>query len=285
MELTTEAIHRLLAYIAAVEDQGYRLSEHEARTYWEATRWPRGLKGVLAGVYGAKEPTNAAELGWIRTDERGHTRITKLGRAVLGALEQADVAEEPLNLVLRADDPIAYAQVISRIAKFDEPLLVDPYFKLDHFLHVVHNTTASRLLMGPDGDVAGLSTALATSLPHDRAFVIRVSKEVHDRYIIPPSGALDMIGTSLSGVGKGKPSAIIQVEPPTVDVIRRLNEDLWNRATVLESPTSPDGAAEAEKEVSASGGSSRRRRRRSSARTINSEPFEPPRDSSNGGED
>jgi hypothetical protein len=239
VRITSDTAHRVLTYIAAVTDQGHRLSVRAANAYQRAAAMasrPRGLMGLVT-IFGDPEaaPGNLQDLGWAWVDGENNVWLTSLGRAVLRALDQQEVeGDEPFDVVLNAEDPLAYPQVISRVAMHKDALLVDPYFKLEHLLHVVHNTTASRLLTGPKADLPGLSTALSSSLPADRKLEVRVSEEVHDRYIIPSSGPLDMIGTSLSGVGKGKPSAMIRVEPPAADAIRGVCEDLWDRAKPLE---------------------------------------------------
>lgn len=248
MRITTESVHRSLAYVAAVSGQGYQLSVEEFNSYAEATQSAGhygGLFSVMAslGHPGLRErpPTNPQTVRWLVEDPPGYVSLTPLGRAVLRAMDQQEVEDTPLDVVLDTEDRFAYAQIIHRIAQYEEPMLVDPYFKLDYLLHVVQQTSTARILIGPKADVAGLSAALS-NLPPDRKLEIRLSDEFHDRYVIPPGGSIDMLGTSLSGVGK-KPTAFVRVNPPVADEIRRTHEELWMRAQPLEVPESSGDTA------------------------------------------
>jgi hypothetical protein len=242
LRITTESVHRSLAYVAAVSGQGYQLSVEEFNSYVQATQTAGhygGLISVMAslGHPGLREraPTNPQVVRWIAEDPPGYVSLTPLGRAVLRALDQEELGEDtPLDVVLDTEDRFAYAQIIHRIAQYEEPMLVDAYFKLDYLLHVVQQTSTARVLIGPKADVAGLTAALS-SLPPDRKLEIRISDEFHDRYVIPSGGSIDMLGTSLSGVGK-KPTALVRVNPPVADEIRRTHEELWMRAQPLEMP-------------------------------------------------
>lgn len=68
-----------------------------------------------------------SRLMWL-TVEEGRVRVTSLGRAVLGSLEQASFEEEfPVAVVLDEGDPLATPRVIGQIAEVGPCALIDPY--------------------------------------------------------------------------------------------------------------------------------------------------------------
>jgi hypothetical protein len=89
-----------------------------------------------------------------------------------------------------------------------------------------------------------------------REFAIRVSGEVHDRFIIPVGGSVDALGTSLNGVGK-KFTVMTTLDAPVADIIRSKHEELWRaskpveiaaveivtQATDTTSPAQPNGGS------------------------------------------
>ena len=70
-------------------------------------------------------------------------------------------------------------------------------------------------------------------MPRQLEVLLAPSGKMHDRYLIPVDGPVDMLGTSLNGVGK-RPSALVEVHTGS-DEIRRLHEDLWAAARPLDT--------------------------------------------------
>lgn len=198
--IADEVTHQALAYVAAVTRQGYALTVPELEAFAQHRR-QRAVGGLYSLVlsnprdlYAVKSvPSVMRELGWVNVSG-GRVSPTALGLAVLRALDEEAVAEGIVT-VLPADDPIAYAKVINAIAGRGKGMLVDPYFRLDDLPYVQHYTEIERLMVGPRADVKGLAVA-AETVQLGRPFEIRVSDEIHDRFVIPDSGPVDHLGQS-----------------------------------------------------------------------------------------
>jgi hypothetical protein len=251
-----------LAYVAAVSRHGHHLSVKEFEVYvaspMRKSGQPWGLdalammKGIMLG------PSESVlrwlgRPGWLGIDDRRGVILTPLGSTVLRALDEADVEPDVSVSIAPSDDTLAYPRVIGLIAERGPgPYLVDPYFRLESFPHVLHYTGVTRLLVGPQADCEELAVAIET-LPKERLLEIRVSSSVHDRFVIPESGPVDHLGTSLNSLGT-KLTVTAQIGPPAADAIRNEVERVWGTSRAVqeiatktpgkESPDSePAGAA------------------------------------------
>jgi len=241
LRIASEEEHRALAYVGAVRQQGYALSKREFEAYVST---PRGQFWALRQAFSrsASYPSEPLlerlkRMLWLSSSDDG-LHLTDLGAAVLQAMERADLESEvPTEVVLSADDPFAYAKVVAKLGLQESPMLVDPYFRLAQFADIVYYTTVSRLLVGPKADVPGLKLAIR-DLPPDRTLDIRQADAVHDRFSIPSSGSIEMLGTSLNGVGK-KTTVLVPIEPPIADQIREAHETLWAEATPVMEDAAP----------------------------------------------
>jgi hypothetical protein len=207
---------------------------------------------ALGSVYGPGESftTYLQRVGWLGSDGE-HIALTALGAIVLRELDQREVQSDvPLQVVLNAEDPLAYARVVERYATHGEALLVDAYFRLDDLMYILNQTQVTRLLTGTKprkegrARVAGLATAISRQ-KIGRPFAMRTTDEIHDRFFIPTTGPVESVGTSLSGVGK-RFSMMVTIEPPVADAIRTGMEGVWDRADVVEIPELPPEASSAE---------------------------------------
>jgi hypothetical protein len=246
MKLVSETAHRALTYVALVRRQGYRLTDKELEAFIRqpdryGPTWDISGMAAVFDKLGAIVKTLPGEtvaewlvrLNWLAIDGN-HVEITKLGSAVLrGADEQEIETELPLRIVLDPEDPLSYAKLIGRIADVGDALLVDPFFGLDQLLVILQSTSVTRVLVGPKTKTGTLAAAL-TSMTLPRNFTIRVSGEVHDRFIIPSAGAVDALGTSLNGVGR-KFTVMATLDPPVADAIRSKHEELWRAAKPVET--------------------------------------------------
>lgn len=260
MEILKPYEHRRLAYIEAVQLQGYTLNVREfhnfsvspsrrpGRTSWTATR---KLTASIAQAFSRmpveviEEPESVLDyfrrVGWVDTPPAASrtpgspVRITDLGVAVLRHTEAADTeGVSEMTVVLDPSDPFSYARVIGRIAALGEAMLVDPYFGLDQLSHIAFRTEISRVLTsyGKESELAGLATALDT-IDLDRDFDLRVvdRHEIHDRFVIAGE-SVHFIGTSLSGIGK-RPSVMGQLHGSTARAVASLHEQIWESADRL----------------------------------------------------
>lgn len=251
MELTNEISHRALTFVVSVVDQGYYPTLSELELYTENVG-PRGATLRIPGLVrfvetyqkamGGQPPEKTHQwllrIQWLKIGpEETRVDITPLGRAVLRALNQQDVESDvALQVALEPSDSLAYAKVIGRIAQQGRALLVDPYFKMEHILHIIQQTAVERILVGeqlPKNERAQLAAAVDT-LVIERPFEIRMASanEMHDRFIIPEAGPVETMGTSLTGVGK-KLTVMQSINPPTADGIRDSYLKIWANAEVL----------------------------------------------------
>lgn len=235
MRVADESAHRGLVYVAAVTRHGYRLSPQEFEAYMASPRRKAGFDPVamMRAVMAPPESTLAwmHRVGWLQLD-RGAVTLTPLGSAVLRSLEEEDVEPGASVSIATTDDALAYPRVIGLIAERGEALLVDPFFRLESWLHVLNYTSVSRLLIGPNADCEALAVA-AETLPEGRELEIRVSADVHDRFVVPESGSVDHMGTSLSGLGK-KLTVSAPIAPPAADGIRSEVERAWGTAAPVQ---------------------------------------------------
>jgi hypothetical protein len=261
MEIASPEAHRALVYVNAVNSHGYELSVRELVAYMAAPEpmvtgglgqfVTASLYQALEGAFATKKeslPEWLSRLGWLSTEGSAGSvvRVTELGRAVLLHLNDSELqSDTTLSIVLDPDDPFSYARVIGTIASHDDALLVDPYLRLDQLPHILYQTSITRILTSTaisKQDRAGLAVALSTH-NLDRDFDIRAADRnaVHDRYVIPPSGPIQMLGTSLSGVGK-RPSALVTLTTPA-DSIREMHERIWDESPSLRpaEPAVEDG--------------------------------------------
>src|SRR5207247_1889761 len=88
---------------------------------------------------------------------------------------------------------------------------------------------------------AELSTHLE-SITIDRPFEIRASDRIHDRFVIPESGPVRLIGTSLNGVGNKLSVSLLLLDVAS-SAIRAEYRDAWESARVV-ATTRPVESAE-----------------------------------------
>jgi hypothetical protein len=171
--IATEAEHRALAYIAAVNRGGAMPSSMELVAFMSG-----GFFGSGA-VWWTELPLKFANLGWVMPGISVGLRLTDVGTAVLRQLDQQEKEEAPevLELVLDPSDRLAYARLVTIITQMGPAMLVDPYFELDQMLLIVDHTAVTRVLMsdehaGRKGIGARIGAALQTiKLP--RSFEVR----------------------------------------------------------------------------------------------------------------
>jgi hypothetical protein len=167
VRVADESAHRGLAYVAAVTRHGYRLSSQEFGAYMASPARKVGFDpaAMVRAMMGPRESTLAwmKRVGWVQVD-RGAVTLTPLGGAVLRSLDEEDVEPGVAVSIATSDDALAYPGVIGLIAERGAALLVDPYFRLESFPHVLHYTGVTRLLIRPNADCEALAVAVE-SLP------------------------------------------------------------------------------------------------------------------------
>jgi hypothetical protein len=109
---------------------------------------------------------------------------------------------------VKAGDPLSYAQVMRRIAGHDEAMFVDAYIAVEPLLSLLQQTRVTRILTSRKGRAKEAASRIASlvTLPErldaGRPVECGVTDGIHDRFVIPPSGAVGMLGTSM-GASEG----------------------------------------------------------------------------------
>jgi hypothetical protein len=252
VQIAEERAHQALAYVDAVARHGYTLSVEEfdayvarpARRQESMPAFDQLARSIRISFVGATKPGETVlawlvRLRWL-TSDADRVFITPLGRAVLEALNDQSREEElDAEIVLDPDDELAYPRLIGAITAVGEgATLVDAYFSIDYLLHIVHRTGVARVLVRPGANnterarVSALGQAVE-QLQIPRRFEVRSSTTIHDRWVIPATGPVMFLGTSLSGVGKRLTVAGHFAEGPTSDAVRAQVEKAWKPAEVV----------------------------------------------------
>lgn len=174
----------------------------------------------------------------IGPDESPALRLTKLGHALLRDRERENTDSEDVSVVvLKADDPLAYPQLVGQLANVGEGLLVDPYLKLNDLHRIVVSTGLTRLLVtgvrNNQRELAAMQTYLdSPSLSRD--IEVRCSMELHDRLLIADDEEEPILtlGTSLNGVGR-KLTVLSPVPSSEHSTLRDAYETIWENAELV----------------------------------------------------
>jgi hypothetical protein len=254
MEILTEDQHRALAFIEACNSQGHFPTDSDVERWLAepAQPVPRGavlgathsLFRVLYGFQGSVTD-QLVRLRWV-TEAAGRLFTEDLGRALLQDAE-AKTAEvmSSTTVVLGSDNPLAYATLMSELAAAGAGLLVDPYIRREQLLHVVQDTTLSRLLIsqkiGPR-DLASVRSFLGY-IPAGRELEVRVASEAHDRYLKGEDGRV-FIGGSMGMVSLQKATTVFTPVPEdSREMIGKMLEDQWAAAEALRAEAVEAGKA------------------------------------------
>lgn len=261
MRLVGPKVHRALAFIAALNQVGYKPTAHEVDAFAndiETAFVSEIIDGVFSpelferSSFGGRESAREylSRVHWAVQTAEG-LKVTECGRYVLLALDAEDPGGEGgIEVSLDPDDPAALSAVVKRLASLGKALLVDPYLRLEQLNLIAGYTEIDRVLI-TDAVEKPERSAMAHALSNtviNRPIEVRVAKksEVHDRYVIPEVGPVTFIGSSIGTVGR-RPTVIGQLRD-TADEVRARYENVWRSASVLgavpEESVSADGKAE-----------------------------------------
>lgn len=269
VELIASDAHRSLGYLIALDEQGYHPTERELDEYAEQPDRRPALRATALSSLASSMAMSMQMLSasWeLEPGERmsehfqrlrwalpldGRLHVTPLGRALYRALQQRTPDPETvLDVVIEATDSTAFARVIGRIATSGPALLIEPYFRLDVLMPVIEYTQVTRVLASErtsqtDRDTLKLAIERLTLT---RPFEVRVaSRVVHDRYVIPDTGAVQFIGASLNGLGQV--STAMGTLNDGSDDIRRLYESIWSHSPTHARAQTPQAAPAPAKKV------------------------------------
>lgn len=265
-EIADEITLRSLAYLAAMSQHGDGITAAELDRY--ASEPLPGVGSMFSVVtrFSTLGGVNVAHyiqrVGWA-VEVGGRLHISGTGAAVLvasGAVAPAQAAAiEPLEIVVRPDDPFTYVQMLREIAKLDDVMIIDPYLPSPDLEALVRYPNVKRVLT-IDADVVGEKKSVRrTNLANvlgatDHPVELRVDKtttpkRLHDRLVLPSRGSALTMGASLGAL---QPTALVHVGEGTTDVLRTHYEAIWATSEKLEPsqlPRSEPSAAEAAPEA------------------------------------
>ena len=223
MEIVSEQVHRVLAYVEALNRHGVRparqvVNEFARKPDLTPTKRVNQFASLSASIlqstmWGLTEKVEGetfcqylARLSWI--EDKAQVELSVIGRALLKALNSPTIDEsaaDVFEIVLGPNNPFAYVQALQALSIPKNALLVEPYFRLEQLMDIAEFDNIKRVLVGPGlkmKDLELLATGLA-ALPIERSLEIRVAEALHDRYLIPSEeGSVTMLGMSLGGIGK-----------------------------------------------------------------------------------
>jgi hypothetical protein len=201
-------------------------------------------------TYGKAEPYSNYLIRTGLALDLGGMFVTDEGRALLKALNVPALDEsagDVFEIVLRADNPFAYAQALEALSRHgDDCMLVEPYFRLEQLMDIAELDNITRVLTGPRGkrqEREVLAVGLA-GLPEHRELEVRVATSLHDRYLIPKNGAALMLGASLGGIGK-KVSTLTTLGEVASTALAHAHESIWAEAERLEPRSAVKASTEA----------------------------------------
>ncbi|MFH9892317.1 hypothetical protein ACH4OQ_19940 [Streptomyces luteogriseus] len=256
MDHVSDHVLRTLRYIDLVAGQGQKLSPAEIDAYAQSTP-PRDarrsdplgmatLRSLLGDGEIIRDPEPVAnyllKVCWIEPVDGG-IRLTKIGKAMLSASGQ-QVADheasdpEVADVALDPQDPLVYVQLTRRLQRAGAGLLVDAYFKAESLVWLIESTTLRRVLISSrhpksERDRQRIAVARAT-VPNGSDVEVRHTDNpgLHDRCVVSETGSVQLLGSSVTGVGKHL-TAVITPADDIAQVYRQKYEALWKDAEIV----------------------------------------------------
>lgn len=256
MELISERVHISLAYLAAVNRAGAKISLEQFEVFAAKPNpagrrvsalgigsWVESLAAIYETVEGAETIGQfVLRVGWAEGNET--VSITALGKAVLAEAARPpklDPSDEPLTVTIDPADPLAYTRIFHLISSHGGGLLVDRYLTLEGLADIIDLSSVDRVLTGDDPKKNRLkifSHALSASTEPPAVHTVP-GPRLHDRFFIPDEGPIYVLGSSLNSISS-RPGVVTPISDPTASqALRDAYEALWADGTtiVAEAPS------------------------------------------------
>jgi hypothetical protein len=167
----------------------------------------------------------------------GHRAVRNLD-ASQQAQDTVGAGSSPVVIVGVAREPVFYLQLLQHLAERDDILVVDPYLGYVDVQVLGKLESVTRILTGGKAVADRRESNSGTRLQQlgiaagssDR-LEIRVSKNIHDRYMLPASGTGFMLGASLGG---GKITTAVELSADATADLRNRLDVIWLAADVVE---------------------------------------------------
>ncbi|WP_454700009.1 hypothetical protein [Arthrobacter humicola] len=242
----------VLAYIAAVENRGGKLSMEALNAYGKQPERiifndmyaAQAGRGVLIGAQVSSENDEPwisdeafdrffSRLHWIEISD-GKVHLTQLGRAVLEEANSANLeSDSAIEVLIDPSNQFAYAQVMNKIAQIGESLVVDPYLNAETAIDLGQMDSVKRVLTG-DRNINRLRGRFSIIMRARSDFEIRYmeQKALHDRYVISDEGTVTVLGSSLNSIAH-RQGVITPLDTVGSKYISEAYEELWRHASSL----------------------------------------------------
>lgn len=252
MKIIDDISRLVLAYIAAVEKRGGRLSVEALNAYGDQPEriefndmyGVQAGRGVLVTAQISREDDEPwvgderfdrffARLHWIDVNDEIVT-LTQLGRAVLAEASSPEVEEgSAIEVLIDPSSQFAYAQVMNKIAQVGECLVVDPYLNAESAIDLGQMDSVTRVLTG-DRNIKKLRGQFGIIMRARPDFEIRYAEQgtLHDRYVIPLEGKVHVLGSSLNSIAH-RQGVITSLEHLGSQFISEAYEEIWRDASRL----------------------------------------------------
>lgn len=238
MELLSGSAHRALAFVDVLDKNGAPPTADQVDAMGGAgdLLWGGDVLGYEWWSQEEREtyPEYLSRIGLVTVVD-GVVRTTAQGRAILHHLSVAGAQEELVEIVIDPTDPFAYSKVLTRLTAFGPSMLIDPYCRHEEIWDILGFEGVTRVLTGPEGSRRNMHSSIASALQKlgtGRSIEVRWSADTHDRYLIPDSGNVVMLGMSLNGAGR-KIGTIAPLSSGASQVLRQQHEDLWRASTPI----------------------------------------------------
>ncbi|MEV6716250.1 hypothetical protein AB0M48_29895 [Lentzea sp. NPDC051208] len=262
IEVAPEHVHRTLSYLKllAEQEQAPDKSSLDRFAVKRPPRlaWRRSLFDTFTlahNAFSTPQPPDSvvaylAAVGWVTLTDGPDEKValTALGEAVLRGLDARRV-EEPdesdvADVALDPDEPLTWVHLTRTFSAAGAGMLVDAYFKAEFVPWLLDSTALTRVLVSgrhhkARHDLAALAVVLGTLPGAAAKLEVRstTSPELHDRCLIHENGTVQLLGASLTGVGRNL-TAVISPQATIQKTYKELYERLWAEAVPL-TPVSP----------------------------------------------
>lgn len=249
MEIVGESVHRVLAYIEAMNRQGCPPTRAQVDAYAEGWKPITTITGMSAYRL-SLEDLNSMDtdtvteamasyllrLGWVRLEDVDFVTPTRIGLAVLreaNSPQPASDAGSTLEVVIDPSNPFAYAQLMAKITSLGDCLIVDPYLDDQQLLTLAGFSNVTRILTGDKNlkaKGAGFGLVLQAA-PHLEVRTVKQG-ELHDRFAIPAYGSVYMLGSSLNSIAK-RFGVATTLEESSSRLISDNYKTIWGRGQAI----------------------------------------------------
>jgi len=233
VELLDDETRSVLLLVERAEQMGEPLTKAEFEPFAKGPK--RTVQRAVAfSIIGPQESTEPVLSYVTRTRlvkvEADRVRLTRLAKMLLSEADaQAERASQPNDILLAADDEWATRDMIRVVKQAGAGMLVDPYCREVQLNELLRYTETSRVLVGPAVANEDFDLTLGR-VRAPRQLEVRVSKDVHDRHVIPDYGPVMAFGASMNGVGRNKPTIVVRLSEAMSGPVRQTYNDLWEKA-------------------------------------------------------